>query len=126
MSFTYTSDPENSVVDFGRFTIADTHEMGHILEDEEIEYIASKFTASGVLDTLQFRAAIFRQAATMYAIKATKRSLGPQSEETRDRLNYFKSEADKAEANLAFSGTPPLPEYAYKKGFDKHMMANER
>lgn len=124
MAFTYTSDPANVPLDYGRFTIGDTHEVGHILEDAEIEYLLDKYTVNGKLDVLQFRAAIFRQAATMFAIKVAKRSLGPQSEDTRDRLKYFQDEADKAENLLKFSGTPPLPDYEYEKVFHKHMMAN--
>lgn len=125
MSFTYTGDPGHNKIDYCRFVIGDTHENGYVLEDAEILYFVDKYTINGELDDLQLRAALFRQAATMYAIKATKRSLGPQSEETKDRLAYFKDEADKAEARLRFSGTPPLPDYSYKKIFDKHMMAND-
>lgn len=125
MAFTYTGDPENVPLDFGRFMVGDTHETGHILEDAEIEYLLNKYTVNGKLDVLQFKAALFRQAATMFAIKVAKRSLGPQSEDTRDRLKYFQDEANKAEKLLTFSGTPPLPEYEYEKVFHKHMMANE-
>lgn len=124
MSFTYSGDPENNPIDYGRFMIGDTHELGHILEDAEIQYILDMNTGDDdVLNELTFRAAIFRQAATMFAIKATKRSLGPQSEETRDRLKYFRDEADKAEHACNFSGTPPTPNYAYPKVFNKHMMS---
>lgn len=126
MAFTYTADPENNPTDYGRFMIGDTHEIGHVLEDTEIEYIIKQHTVDGVLDVTHFRAAIFRQAATMYAIKAAKRSLGPQSEDTRDRLAYFKDEADKAEKLCSVAGTPPAVNYAHEKIFDKHMMANDR
>lgn len=124
MAFTYTGHPESNPLDYGRFIIGDTQEAGHILEDAEVEFLLSQYTHDGVLDTLQFRAAIFRQAATMYAIKAQKRTLGPQSEDTSARLKYFQDEADKAEKQLTFSGTPPLPTYQYRKVFTKHMMAN--
>lgn len=126
MSFTYGGNPGQNKLDYCRFVIGDTRESGHILEDAEILYFVDKYTIDGKLDDLQLRAALFRQAATMYAIKATKRALGPQSEDTKDRLAYFTAEAEKAEERLRFSGTPPIPEYSCDKIFDKHMMANDR
>lgn len=127
MSFTYTYNPDSVPLDYGRFTIGDTVEAGHILEDTEIEYILAQYTDDeGVLDKLRFKAAIFRHAATRFALKPNKRSLGPQSEDFSNRLAYFKAEADKAEKDLMFTGTPPLPNYQCKKIFEKHMMANDR
>lgn len=127
MSFTYTYDPKSNPLDYGRFLIGDTVESGHILEDTEIEYILAQYTDSdGVLDELRFKAAIFRHTATRFALKPNKRSLGPQAEEYSKRLAYFMAEADKAEKDLMFTGTPPLPNYQYPKVFDKHMMANKR
>ena len=125
MSFTYNGNPSDSPLDYGRFIIGDTKDIGHILEDAEIEYLLNENTRDGKLNDLHFRAALFRQAATMYAINAVNRKLGPQTEDARDRLKYFQDEAEKAESRLTFSGTPPLPAYEYQKVFHKNMMANE-
>ena len=126
MSFTYTGDPNNNAIDYGRFMIGDTHDVGHILEDAEIQYLLDINSTAGVVHVTAFRAAIFKQAATMYAIKAAKRSLGPQSEDTTKRLAYFIDEANKAEILARISGVPDVPEYDYDKVFTKNMMANER
>ena len=120
MSFTYSGCPAESALDAVRFAIGDTNKDAPILQDEEICYIIStNKTQSGIL------AAAFRQAATLLGIRATKRTLGPQSEDTSARLAYFKEMADKYERGLLYAGIPPLPNYSADKVFDKGMMSNE-
>lgn len=122
MSFTYSGNPSSSLLDAARFAIGDTSESDPLLQDEEILYIIEQTKDKGKNSMM---AAIFRQAATCLGIKAVKRSLGPQSEDATARLNYFKEMANMYEKNLTYAGVPPLPDYAYDKVFEKHMMANE-
>lgn len=120
MSFTYSGCPSESELDAVRFALGDTNKDAPLLQDEEIQYlIANSKTRSGLL------AAAFRHAATLLGIRATKRTLGPQSEDTSARLAYFKEMADKYERGTLYAGIPPLPNYAAEKVFDKGMMSNE-
>ena len=116
MSFSYIS-PKASHKDYGRFIIGDTVDSGHLLEDEEINYLVQECTVDAVFDITLFKARITRVATTKMAMKTGSRKLGPQSEDNRDRLKYFEDEANKAEVLSNFSGTPPLPEYESEKVF---------
>lgn len=116
--FTYSGDPTTSELDAMRFAIADTDATNVLLQDAEIEYIISTTTSVAAR-----YAALFRQAATMISIKPAKRSLGPQSEDTTKRQEYFAAMATKYEKLASYSGTPPLPDYQADKVFEKGMMA---
>ena len=119
MSFSYSGDPTASSIDKVRFAVGDTREVGHLLEDEEIDYMAA--TASSETALL---AAAYRQVATILGARTVKRTLGPQSEDGTARLKYFQQMADKYDTLASYGGTPPLPEVE-DPIFDKHMMANE-
>lgn len=121
MAFTYTGDPTSSPVDALRFLVGDTSPENVLMQDAEYAYIIAQFPDS---KAKQY-AATCRAAATHYAACNVKRSLGPQSEDPRDRANYFASLADKYEKMAAFTATPPLPDYDADKIFYKGMMANE-
>lgn len=43
MSFTYTQDPTNNIVDHVRFLIGDTVREEHLIEDEEIQFALNEF-----------------------------------------------------------------------------------
>lgn len=120
MSFSYSGDPSNSELDAVRFKLGDTSPVEPLLQDEEIQYLVDT-TAS----EKELLARVFRIAATAMGIRAVKRTLGPQSEDPTQRLKYFNDMADKLEKDLQYAGVPPLPDYAYEKVFNKHMMAND-
>lgn len=121
MAFTYDGNPGGNARDFIRFTVGDTKEATAVLQDTEIEYIIDTYP-----NNVNRQLAIaFRQCATHYGAQATKKALGPQSEDASKRLEYYMQMADKYERNLTFSGTPPLPAYQAEKAFEKNMMGNE-
>ena len=120
MSFSYSGDPTASDIDRIRFSVGDTKAAGHLLEDEEINYLVATTSSETAL-----LAAVYRQLATILGARTVKRTLGPQSEDGTARLAYFKQMADKYDLLAGFGGTPPLPDLAYGPIFDKHMMANE-
>lgn len=121
MSFSYSGDPSKSSLDKARFIVGDTVDAGHILEDAEIIYMINNCNTSNS----QLLASLFRQCATVYGRRAVNRKLGPQSEDTTNRLNYFVEQALKYEKLANYSGTPPIPEYSADLVFDKGMMAND-
>lgn len=118
MSFSYSGDPSSSKLDECRFLLSDTDKSNAILQDEEIEYIISK---AGNNDNL-LKYHLFNQAATIFS-KAIKRSLGPQSEDPSDRLNYFKQQATEYKSKIVSAGIS-LPKYNYAKIFHKGMHSN--
>ena len=117
----YTADPKNNPVDRLRFLLGDTDPNNALLVDAEYQYIIDSYPHS----ITKQNAAAFRAAASAIAIRATKRSLGPQSEDDSNRLAYYNAKAEHFEKMGAFKGVPPSPEYASPKVFAKKMMANE-
>ena len=120
MASTYSGNPGESPKDYLRFMMGDTDVSQPLLTDEEYYYIVD----NNPNVNMQLAVAC-RQCAMCIGIKATKRSLGPQSEDNTARLNYFANMAEKYEKAARFSTTPPLPNYASEKVFTKGMMANE-
>lgn len=119
MSFTYSGDPSVSVLDRIRFETGDTDSANPILTDTEITWIISEYA-----NLSKQLAVAFRQCASSFATKPTRRKLGPQEESTLERLRYFKDRAEYYEKMLNFTGTPPLPEYDSELMFAKGMMEN--
>lgn len=117
----YTSDPASIPLDRLRFELGDTDVDNPLLVDAEYQFIIDTYPNN----TSRQLAAAFRAGATAIAIKATKRTLGPQSEDNSARLNYYATMADKYEHTALFTTTPPLPNYDAEKIFTKGMMANE-
>lgn len=117
MSFSYSGDPTTSTMDYIRFTVGDTQELTAVLMDEEIDWIVNEYPTVN-----KQVAAAFRQMATSYA-RVPKRRLGPQQEDSTDRVAYYKERADYFEKLSGMSGIPPLPEYTGDKIFDKGMMS---
>lgn len=119
MSFSYSGDPKTSELDYMRFMIGDTSEQGAILTNEEINWMVIEYP------TLSTRIAkAYRQMATSFA-KIPNRRLGPQEENSTNRVKYFQQQAEFYERmSILAGGTPPLPEYSTEKVFDKGMMAN--
>lgn len=121
MAATYSGDPAHNDLDRLRFMVGDMDVTAPLMQDAEYQYIIDKYP-----DNQSKQVAVaFRQAATCIGIKATKRSLGPQSEDNTARLNYYASMADKFEKIALYTTVPPLPDYASEKVFEKGMMANE-
>lgn len=120
MAFSYSGNPAGSDLDRLRFTIGDTKEIGHLLEDEEIQYLIDTYTTS----ENALLAGLYRQCANTYGSKMVKRKLGPQTEDATDRQAYFVDLASKYEKLLTYAGVPPTPAYAAEKVFDKDMMTN--
>lgn len=121
MSATYTHDPAHNPVDRLRLELGDTDITAPLLQDEEYQFIIDSYPEN----VSRQLAAAFRTGATAIAIRATKRTLGPQSEDNSARLTYYSNMADKYERMATFTATPPLPDYASEKVFMKNMMANE-
>lgn len=118
MSFSYSGDPSSSKLDECRFLLGDTDERNPIMQDEEINYIASQTGNDDVL----LRYKLFVQAATIFA-RSIKRSLGPQSEDPTSRLKFFEAQAAEYKQKLAIKGLS-IPKYAYPKVFNKGMHSN--
>ena len=118
MSWSYSGDPTASPVDRYRFLIGDTDPDAPIMQDEEIQFLASEAgdNENKVLYML------FSQAATIFA-RDIKRSLGPQSEDPTERLRYFNKKAEEYKAKLVSAGLS-LPHYASPKIFMKGMDNN--
>ena len=118
MSFSYSGDPKDGALNEARFLIGDTDESNPIMQDEEIQYIIDTYTAGTNVCMYQ----LFNRAATLFA-RDIKRSLGPQSEDPTDRLNFFKEQAQYYR-NLVVAGGVSPPKYAYPKTFRKGMLSN--
>lgn len=118
MSFTYSGDPSASDLDAARFLIGDTDKAMPIMQDEEIQYIIDTYGARE--NTMKYQ--LFNRVATLFA-RDIKRSLGPQSEDPSDRLNYFREQAEYYK-NLVAVGGVSAPSYAYPKIFRKGMLSN--
>ena len=118
MSWTYSGNPADSPIDECRFLIGDTNEDEPIMQDEEIQYIIDTYGPN--YNQIKFQ--LFNRAATLFA-RDIKRTLGPQSEDPTDRLNFYKQQAASYKAKLAASGLS-LPKNAYPKVFRKGMQNN--
>ena len=121
MAFSYSGNPGTSQHDWIRFMCGDTNEIAPIMSDAEIDWIVSEY---GGISNEKMLAVAFRQCATHFACKPTRRKLGPQEETTVDRLTYYTANAEKLEKGLSYSGLPPIPDYQYDKVFEKGMMEN--
>lgn len=122
MSFTYNGNPGESVVASARFLIGDTDSARPIMQDEEIQYLINEYGSGVLTDTVRYH--LFCRAATLFA-RDIKRSLGPQSEDPTDRLNFFNSQAEYYK-NILVTGGVSLPKLSYPKVFRKGMMSNPR
>lgn len=118
MSFSYSGNPSASPVDEARFLLGDTDASSPIMQDEEIQYIIDTYEAG----TNTFKYQLFNRAATLFA-RDIKRSLGPQSEDPTNRLNYYKEQADYYKSLVAIGGVS-APKYSYPKTFRKGMLSN--
>lgn len=118
MSWTYSGNPQSSVLDECRFLISDTNVNEPIMQDEEITYIITQNSTS--VNGLRYE--LFRQAATIFA-RQIKRSLGPQSEDPTARLKFYNEQMDFYKTKLNSAGLS-VPQYAYPKVFRKGMQNN--
>ena len=118
MAFTYSGDPSDSDLDYLRFVLGDTKASSVLFQDAELMYIINT-----TKDT-QRLAVAFRHAATCYALVVAKRSLGPQSEDSTARINYYTMMAERYEKLSSYSGVPALPTYEVEAIFGKDMMSN--
>ena len=118
MSWTYSGNPADSKLDEYRFLIGDTNEDEPIMQDEEIQYIIDTYGSN----ENQVKYQLFNRVATLFA-RDIKRTLGPQSEDPTERLNFYKQQAKAYKAKIAAAGLS-LPKYAYPKVFRKGMQNN--
>ena len=88
MSWTYSGNPADSKLDEYRFLIGDTNEDEPIMQDEEIQYIIDTYGSN----ENQVKYQLFNRVATLFA-RDIKRTLGPQSEDPTERLNFYKQQA---------------------------------
>ena len=119
MSWNYSGDPTKSELDECRFLLGDTNKDSPIMQDEEIQYIISQ--ANGNVNRLRYM--LFTQAATIFS-RDIKRSLGPQSEDPTNRLNYFREQAKSYKEKLTSASGLSIPKYAHPKVFGKGMQNN--
>ena len=118
MSFTYSGNPNASILDECRFLLGDTNAERVIMQDEEINYIIEH--SGSDVNTLRYN--LFIQAATIFA-RDIKRSLGPQSEDPTSRLNFFKQQAEMYRHKKEVQRVS-IPQYSYPKIFRKGMHSN--
>ena len=118
MSYSYSGNPASSTLDECRFLLGDTDESRPIMQDEEIAYIIDQ--SAGNVNVLRYM--LFTHAATVFA-RDIKRSLGPQSEDPTERLNFFRQQAKEYQSKVAARGLT-VPTYAYPKVFRKGMQSN--
>ena len=118
MSFSYSGNPADSIINECRFLLGDTDELHPIMQDEEIQYLIDTYGSD--INTLRYN--LFMRAATLFA-RDIKRSLGPQSEDPTSRLNFFKSQMEYYKKQLS-TGSLPTINYAYPKIFRKGMHSN--
>lgn len=89
MTWSYSGDPSKSTLDQYRFEIGDTLKDDPVLQDEEINYVLTKY--AGDEDNIFYN--LF-DACTQQFARRVSRKLGPQSEFTTDRLEYFKDRTE--------------------------------
>ena len=118
MSWSYSGNPADSTLDECRFLIGDTNESDPIMQDEEIKYIIDTYGPN----ENQIKYQLFNRAATIFA-RDIKRTLGPQSEDPTERLNFFKQQAKSYKAKISAAGLS-LPKYSDPKTFRKGMQNN--
>lgn len=118
MSWSYSGNPSATPLDMCRFIIGDTNEKAPIMQDEEIQYIISKYGDNE--NKLKYE--LFLHASTIFS-RDIKRSLGPQSEDPTSRLNFFKEQLEFYKAKLSNTGLS-LPKYAHPKVFHRGMQNN--
>lgn len=118
MAFSYSGNPSDSALDEARFLLGDTDAEAPIMQDEEIQYLINAYEAG--TNNLKFQ--LFSRAATLFA-RDIKRSLGPQSEDPTDRLNYYKEQAAYYKSLIVIGGVSPI-KAAYPKIFRKGMLSN--
>lgn len=129
MSFSYSGNPNTSVLDEARFLIGDTNEDSLIMQDEEIMYIIYTYgkaetgsETKGINNATRYQ--LFNRAATLLA-RDIKRSLGPQSEDPTTRLAFYKEQADYYKNIVAAGGVSDFgAKCAYPKIFRKGMFSN--
>lgn len=115
MTWSYSGDPNNSELDFYRFSVGDTVEYDGILQDEEIQFILDKYS-----DHDERMYLLFDTIASLLA-RRIKRSLGPQSEDPTSLLNHYKAKRDEYRRKLS---TPGLYVPYSRKAFWKGMHDN--
>lgn len=118
MSWTYSGDPQRSLIDECRFLLGDTNKDAPIMQDEEIQYIIDTYGKNK--NALMYE--LFKHAATIFS-RDIKRSLGPQSEDPTTRLAFYKDQMQLYKSKMTSAGLS-LPKYSSPKIFSKGMQNN--
>lgn len=118
MSWSYSGDPADSLLDASRFMLGDTIQSDPLMQDEEIQFILDTYGEN----QYQVYYQLFSRAATLFA-RDIKRSLGPQSEDPTGRMKYYAEQASMYKAKMA-SGGISLPTYAHPQIFRIGMHSN--
>lgn len=116
--WTYSGDPSNSELDYCRFMIGDTNEDEQLLQDTEIEYVIKTKTSENERLYL-----LFDRLSVMFDIQAVNAKLGPESEDTTARADYFRERKDFYKKLVATGGTPTYFQGS-NKAFIKGMFEN--
>lgn len=118
MSWSYSGNPQSSLRDELRFLIGDTDESEPIMQDEELDFLITKYGSNRNL--LLYHT--FETVATYFA-RDIKRSLGPISEDPTERLKFYKEQA-KMYKNKVAASMLSVPAYGHPKVFRKGMHNN--
>lgn len=118
MSWNYSGNPSDSELDMYRFLIGDTERDDQVLQDEEIDFVLTTVSDKNARLHLLFNTLVVRYAKT-----PTQRKLGPQSENSSDRLKTFKQQA-LFYYNKSTKKGLSVPEYEADIVFSKGMQGN--
>ena len=112
--WTYSGDPKSSELDYYRFMLSDTDEDEQLLHDTEIQYVID--TKSDENSRLYL---LFDRISVMFDRQAVNSKLGPESEDTTARADYFRERMNYYKKLVSTGGTPTYfqgPDKSFKKG----------
>ena len=118
MAWTYSGDPSLSELDRYRFLIGDTDAGEPLIQDEEIAFILAN-----EIDEKTRLAQLFECLVLVFSRMPSSRSLGPQAESYKERLEWFK-ERFKYYQNSSTQMAVPIMTPPHEKCFDIGMNDN--
>jgi len=116
MTWTYSGNPESSELDFYRFSIGDTIQSDGILQDEEINFVLEKYQSHN-----ERMYHLYDAMSSLFA-RRIRKSLGPQYEDPRTTIEYFKAKREEYRRLITAGSGFSIP--VSKKSFWKGMHDN--
>ena len=120
MSWTYSGIPDSSLLDRYRFLLGDTCEEEPILQDEEVLFILSELSSASE-DKIMIK--LLETVILRFTKEATRKKLGPLSEEYTERLNNYNRQL-RYYTRKSYSVGLSAPSYQGDKIFMKGMHSN--